>query len=153
RSGVLFAMKASKAFLKPSRFAVVGGAAASAVLLTAAALALSACGADGGNDEPVAEVSAESGSDQAATVLDQPLKKPDLVLTDTHGKRYDLRAETRGKPTLIYFGYTHCPDTCPLTMNNLAVAKKEVEKSKRLTRTQKDSLRILFITTDPERDT
>ncbi|MYV48506.1 SCO family protein [Streptomyces sp. SID2888] len=121
-------------------------------LLAAAAFTLSACGS-GDGDKPVAVVSAEPGSDRAATVLDQPFEKPDLVLTDTHGKQFDLRAETKGKPTLIYFGYTHCPDVCPLTMNNLAVAKKEVEKNKQLTRAQKDSLRIVFVSTDPERDT
>ncbi|AJE41490.1 SCO family protein [Streptomyces nodosus] len=121
-------------------------------LLAAAAFTLSACGS-GDGDKPVAVVSAEPGSDRAATVLDQPFEKPDLVLTDTHGKQFDLRAETKGKPTLIYFGYTHCPDVCPLTMNNLAVAKKEVEKDKQLTRAQKDSLRIVFVSTDPERDT
>ncbi|MGW5096195.1 SCO family protein [Streptomyces nodosus] len=121
-------------------------------LLAAAAFTLSACGS-GGGDKPVAVVSAEPGSDRAATVLDQPFEKPDLVLTDTHGKQFDLRTETKGKPTLIYFGYTHCPDVCPLTMNNLAVAKKEVEKDKQLTRAQKDSLRIVFVSTDPERDT
>ncbi|MEW2494656.1 SCO family protein [Streptomyces nodosus] len=120
-------------------------------LLAAAAFTLSACGS--GGDKPVAVVSAEPGSDRAATVLDQPFEKPDLVLTDTHGKQFDLRTETKGKPTLIYFGYTHCPDVCPLTMNNLAVAKKEVEKDKQLTRAQKDSLRIVFVSTDPERDT
>ncbi|MEU6094193.1 SCO family protein [Streptomyces sp. NPDC047079] len=126
---------------------------AAAALLAAAAFTLSACGSDGSGDKPVAEVSAESGSGKAVTVLDQAFEKPDLVLTDTHGRKYDLRAETKGKPTLIYFGYTHCPDICPLTMNNLAVAKKEIEKSKELTQAQKDSLRIVFVTTDPERDT
>ncbi|MDR3079742.1 MAG: SCO family protein [Streptomyces sp.] len=124
-----------------------------AALLAAAVFTLSACGSDDGSGKPVTEVSAESGSDKAATVLDQPFEKPDLVLTDTHGKKYDLRAETKGKPTLIYFGYTHCPDVCPLTMNNLAVAKKAVEQSKQLTQAQKDSLRIVFVTTDPKRDT
>ncbi|MGW5234326.1 SCO family protein [Streptomyces nodosus] len=121
-------------------------------LLAAAAFTLSACGS-GDGDKPVAVVSAEPGSDLAATVLDQPFEKPDLVLTDTHGKQFDLRTETKGKPTLIYFGYTHCPDVCPLTMNNLAVAKKEVEKDKQLTRAQRDSLRIVFVSTDPKRDT
>ncbi|MCW7941918.1 hypothetical protein AAW14_07685 [Streptomyces hygroscopicus] len=125
---------------------------AAAALLAAAAFTLSACGSGNSGDKPVAEVSAESGSGKAATVLDQPFEKPDLVLTDTHGKKYDLRAETKGKPTLIYFGYTHCPDVCPLTMNNLAVAKKELQKNKQLTQAQKDSLRIVFVTTDPERD-
>ncbi|WP_189219180.1 MULTISPECIES: SCO family protein [Streptomyces] len=126
---------------------------AAAALLTAAALALSGCGGGGGDDAsaPVAEVSAETGSAKAATVLDKPFEKPDLVLTDTNGKSYDFRAETEGKPTLIYFGYTNCPDVCPLTMNNLAVAKKEVAKE--LSAPELDQLRIVFVTTDPERDT
>ncbi|MEU8591127.1 SCO family protein [Streptomyces sp. NPDC048664] len=126
---------------------------AAAALLASAALTLSACGSSDGGDKPVVSISAEDGSDQARSVLDQPFTKPDLVLTDTHGKKYDLRTETKGRPTLIYFGYTHCPDECPLTMNNLAVARKEVDRSTRLTQAQKDSLRIVFVTTDPERDT
>ncbi|MEU6220557.1 SCO family protein [Streptomyces sp. NPDC047022] len=126
---------------------------AAAALLASATLALSACGSGGNGDKPVVSVSAENGAGKAGTVLDPPFTKPDLVLTDTHGKKYDLRAETKGRPTLIYFGYTHCPDVCPLTMNNLAVAKKEVDKSTQLTQAQKDSLRIVFVTTDPERDT
>lgn len=124
-----------------------------AALLTAGMLALSGCGSGDEANAPVAQVSAESGTTKAATVLDKPFTKPDLVLTDTQGKKYDFRAETKGKPTLIYFGYTHCPDICPLTMNNIAVAKKEVDKSTKLTQAQKDSLRIVFVTTDPKRDT
>jgi protein SCO1/2 len=118
-----------------------------AALFAAAALTLSACGSGDDSNKPVADVSAEAGSGKAATVLDQPFEKPDLVLTDTNGKKYDLRAQTKGKPTLIYFGYTHCPDVCPLTMNNLAVAKKQ------LPRAQQDKLRVVFVTTDPGRDT
>ncbi|MFD7404420.1 SCO family protein [Streptomyces sp. NPDC059866] len=118
-----------------------------AALLAAATLTLSACssGDDGGS--PVTMVSEEAGSDRAATVLDQPFEKPDLVLTDTRGKQYDLRKETAGKPTLIYFGYTNCPDVCPLTMNNIAVAKKQLPKA------EQDELQVVFVTTDPERDT
>ncbi|MER6108818.1 SCO family protein [Streptomyces hirsutus] len=121
-----------------------------AALFAAATLALSACGSgDGDSDsgEPIAVVSEEAGAEKAATALDNPFEKPDLVLTDTQGKKYDFRAETAGKPTLIYFGYTHCPDVCPLTMNNLAVAKKQLPQD------QQDELRIVFVTTDPERDT
>ena len=119
---------------------------AAAALLVAAALTLTACGSDNG-DNSVATVSAEAGSGKAATVLDKPFEKPDLVLTDTQGKKYDLRAQTKGRPTLIYFGYTHCPDVCPLTMNNLAVAKKQLPKA------EQDKLRVVFVTTDPDRDT
>ncbi|MBQ0847737.1 SCO family protein [Streptomyces sp. NPDC057621] len=125
-----------------------------AALFAAAALTLSACGSgDSGSDNTVAEVSTGTGSDKAATVLDKPFEKPDLVLTDTHGKKYDLREATAGKPTLVYFGYTNCPDVCPLTMNNIAVAKKQLAQDKKLSQAEKDSLRIVFVSTDPERDT
>jgi protein SCO1/2 len=121
---------------------------AAVALAAAATLTLSACGGeDDASGSPVSVVSEEPGSDKAATVLDQPFEKPDLVLTDTHGEKYDLREETAGKPTLIYFGYTNCPDVCPLTMNNIAVAKKRLPKA------QQDELRVVFVTTDPERDT
>ncbi|WP_128435486.1 SCO family protein [Streptomyces cyaneus] len=120
---------------------------AAAALLAAATLTLSACGSGDDSAQPVTVVSEEAGSDKAAIVLDKPFEKPDLVLTDTNGKKYDLRKETQGKPTLIYFGYTNCPDVCPLTMNNVAVAKKQLPKA------QQDELRIVFVTTDPERDT
>ncbi|MFG2460558.1 SCO family protein [Streptomyces sp. NPDC048523] len=120
---------------------------AAAALVAAATLTLSACGGGDDSGSPVSVVSEEAGSDKAATVLDQPFEKPDLVLTDTKGEKYDLRKETKGKPTLIYFGYTHCPDICPLTMNNIAVAKKQLPKS------EQDKLSVVFVTTDPARDT
>lgn len=120
---------------------------AAAALIAAATLTLSACGSGDDGGSPVSVVSEEAGADKAATVLDQPFEKPDLVLTDTKGEKYDLRKETKGKPTLIYFGYTHCPDICPLTMNNIAVAKKQLPKS------EQDKLSVVFVTTDPGRDT
>jgi protein SCO1/2 len=119
---------------------------AAAAVLAAACLTLSACGSGDDSNSPVAVVS-EDTSQKAATVLDKPFEKPDLVLTDTQGKKYDLRKETAGRPTLIYFGYTHCPDICPLTMNNVAVAKKQLPKS------EQEKLRVVFVTTDPDRDT
>ncbi|MFJ5260591.1 SCO family protein [Streptomyces sp. NPDC088387] len=120
---------------------------AAAALLAAATFTLSACGSGDDSASPVSVVSEEPGSDKAATVLDKPFEKPDLVLTDTYGKSYDLRKETAGRPTLIYFGYTNCPDICPLTMNNIAVAKKQLPQA------EQDKLRVVFVTTDPERDT
>jgi protein SCO1/2 len=119
---------------------------AAAALLAAATLTLSACGSGDDSNSPVAVVSADT-SQKAATILDKPFEKPDLVLTDTKGEKYDFRKETAGRPTLIYFGYTHCPDICPLTMNNLAVAKKQLPKA------EQEKLRVVFVTTDPKRDT
>ncbi|GGY67468.1 SCO family protein [Streptomyces omiyaensis] len=88
-----------------------------------------------------------AGQARAATVLDRPFTKPDLVLTDTTGATYDLRERTKGKPTLLYFGYTNCPDVCPLTMSNIAIAKKQLPQA------DQDKLQVVFVTTDPERDT
>ncbi|BCM68146.1 SCO family protein [Streptomyces tricolor] len=120
---------------------------AAAALLAAAALTLSACGKEDDAGSPIAVVSGGSDASKVATVLDQPFDKPGLVLTDTRGKKYDLRKETKGHPTLVYFGYTHCPDVCPTTMSNLAVAMKALPKD------QQDDLRVVFVTTDPGRDT
>ncbi|MBQ0983326.1 SCO family protein [Streptomyces sp. F63] len=116
------------------------------LLAVAAALALTACGSGGdGSAGKAADVSAEPA--KAATVLDNPFEKPDLVLTDTSGRKYDLAKETKGRPTLLYFGYTHCPDVCPLTMSNIAVAAKALPAD------QRKDLRVVFVTSDPERDT
>ncbi|WP_411103697.1 SCO family protein [Streptomyces sp. cmx-4-9] len=118
-----------------------------AALVAAAALALSACGGEPAKTDAVQQISGGQNGTKAATVLDRPFSKPDLVLTDTAGKPWNLREQTKGKPTLIYFGYTNCPDVCPLTMSNIAIAKKALPKA------DQDNLRVVFVTTDPERDT
>ncbi|MFE7549130.1 SCO family protein [Streptomyces gardneri] len=126
-----------------------------AAVAIVAALGITAAVGLGGNDDKasgagsnaVAEVSGGSDSTQAATVLDRPFTKPSLVLTDTKGQKYDLRERTKGKPTLVFFGYTHCPDVCPMTMSNIAIAMKQLPKA------DQDKLQVVFVTTDPERDT
>jgi protein SCO1/2 len=70
---------------------------AAAAMLAAATMTLTACGSGDDSGKPVAVVSEET-SHQAATVLDQPFEKPDLVLTDTHGKKYDSGRRRRAGP-------------------------------------------------------
>lgn len=110
---------------------------------------LAACGGDGSSDAapPVVVHTTESHSPYQGTELPQPLKKPDLVLTDQDGKRYDLRRQTRDKLTLFYVGYTHCPDVCPTTMADLAQVRAK------LSRQERAKLRIVFVSSDPKRDT
>jgi protein SCO1/2 len=55
-------------------------------------------------------------------------------------------ASYRGKIVLLYFGYTHCPDECPTTLANLAVALRRLGPAA-------DNVRVLFVTVDPARDT
>jgi protein SCO1/2 len=72
---------------------------------------------------------------------------PDLAfeLTDDHGKAVTAE-DYRGKVALLYFGYTHCPDVCPLTLAHLhAVLERVGAKA--------DDVRILFVSVDPARDT
>ena len=75
------------------------------------------------------------------------MPKPDITLTDQHGQRFALKPRTHGKVTLLYFGYTHCPDVCPLTMSMLAQAVKALPAA-----TVRD-VAVVFVTTDPARDT
>lgn len=72
---------------------------------------------------------------------------PDLQfrLTDDNGKTVTA-ADYRGKVLLLYFGYTHCPDVCPLTLAHLHVVLQKLGK-------QADDVRILFVSVDPARDT
>lgn len=83
----------------------------------------------------------------AGTVLARPLPKPSFVLTSMTGAPYDFRRETDGNLTLLFFGYTHCPDVCPVHLANLAavMGRLPIETTSRV--------RVVFVTTDPARDT
>ena len=66
-------------------------------------------------------------------------------LTDFSGRRRML-ADFRGKLVLLFFGYTHCPDMCPLTMAKLGQVMQ-------LVGADADRVQVLFVTVDPKRDT
>jgi len=76
-----------------------------------------------------------------------PVDKPSGTLTADNGKPYNVQAMTKGVVTLLYFGYTHCPDLCPLTMSNTSVALKLLPAADR------SKVRVLFVSVDPGRDT
>ncbi len=69
----------------------------------------------------------------------------DFHLTDFNGKPRQL-SDFRGKVVVLFFGYTHCPDVCPTTLSDLAIAMKKLGK-------EADKVQVLFVTVDPERDT
>src|ERR1700686_4953145 len=80
-------------------------------------------------------------------LVSPPAPKPRFTLTDTSGAPYDLQAKTQGYVTLLFFGYTHCPDMCPLQMNMIARALKTLSPA------VQSQFTVVFVTTDPERDT
>jgi protein SCO1/2 len=73
--------------------------------------------------------------------------KPDFTLTDTDGRPFAFRTATAGTVTLLYFGYTNCPDVCPEHLSNIAAALKTMPAD------EQARVRVVFITTDPARDT
>jgi len=79
------------------------------------------------------------------TVLDPPAPLPDFELKDVNGQSFRL-SEVKGDIALIYFGYTYCPDVCPLTM-------VDVKKALGGLKTDKERVHVIFISVDPERDT
>jgi protein SCO1/2 len=108
------------------------------LLVLAAFLALAGCTPSSG---------AESRPATTAVRVSPAVAKPDVVLEDQAGEPWSLRAETRGKVTLLFFGYTNCPDVCPVHMANLAAVLRRLPIE--VTR----QIQTVFVTTDPDRDT
>jgi protein SCO1/2 len=80
-------------------------------------------------------------------IVTPPLPKPRFVLTDTSGAPFDFWSRTQGSVTLLFFGYTDCPDQCPLHMANIGMALKKLPPG------FADQVKLVFVTTDPARDT
>jgi protein SCO1 len=80
-------------------------------------------------------------------VVTPPLPKPAFVLTDTSGSPYDFRNRTDGAVTLLFFGYTSCPDQCPMHMASLGAALHKLPAALAA------QIKLVFVTTDPARDT
>ena len=76
-----------------------------------------------------------------------PLPKPRFTLTDTSGAPFDFWRQTDGYVTLLFFGYTRCPDECPLHVANIAQGLKKLPAG------AGDRVKLVFVTTDPARDT
>ena len=87
----------------------------------------------------------DRGSPQLASGTWLPQSKPviDFELTDTSGQAF-TRRDLTGAPTLVFFGFTHCPDVCPTTLVKLAQVHRRAAIA---------GLRVLFISVDPQRDT
>jgi len=83
----------------------------------------------------------------AGITLSPASPKRDFTLTRTDGTPYAFRQQTDGQLTLVFFGYTSCPDVCPVHMANLA------EAMQRLSVGERGRIRVVFVSTDPERDT
>jgi protein SCO1/2 len=102
-----------------------------------AALLLAACGSS---------ASSKTITLHGAAIAPPPAK-PNVTLTDTSGQPFNLVQQTQGYLTLVYFGYTHCPDVCPAQMAHFGAALKALPAN------EQKQVKLVFITTDPARDT
>ena len=75
-----------------------------------------------------------------------PLAKPRFTLTDTSGAAFDFWSKTEGYVTLLFFGYVRCRDQCPLHMANIGMSLKKTPRG------LADQVKLVFVTTDPARD-
>jgi len=96
---------------------------------------LAGCGSDAPEED-----------DLSGAVLTDPYVVPDTELVDTDGRPFSLASDTDARLTLVFFGYTHCPDICQVVMSSLASAMT------RLPEADRDDVEVVFVTTDPARD-
>lgn len=85
------------------------------------------------------------GATPGAIIKNQQTPLPDIVLTNQDGQPMKY-SDLRGKPVLIFWGYTHCPDVCPLTMSDFRRIKKMLGDDG-------EKVAFVMITADPKRDT
>lgn len=83
---------------------------------------------------------------QAALLYPAPRAVPDFHLTRADGSPLTL-ADWRGRWTLAFFGFTHCPDVCPTTLGTLKQVWARLDPALR------DRVRVDFVSVDPQRDT
>jgi protein SCO1 len=79
----------------------------------------------------------------SGTWLPQPRPVPEVSLVDQSGQPFTAQ-NLKGHPTLVFFGFTHCPDVCPTTLARLAQVVKAANVP---------DLKVLLVSVDPERDT
>jgi protein SCO1/2 len=110
----------------------------------AATVLLAACSGTAGSASTApagAPVATTPTLGERVTAYDPARPAPALRLTDQDGRPFDL-ASLLGRPVLVYFGYTHCPDICPTTLADIRGALRLVD----------EPVGVVFVTVDPARD-
>lgn len=122
------------------------------LLASALGILVAACGgapqvSEGRPDNPGGAIVSDDDSPFKGAEPAQPYRMPDITLTATNDRDFNLVSDTGYPVTLVFYGYTHCPDVCPLVMNDLAQAMLQLPDDVR------SETQLVFITTDPARDT
>jgi protein SCO1/2 len=113
-------------------------------------LLLAACSSSGrpsGGGASGSDLQGSGGGTFKGAAIDPAQPRPHFTLTTTAGKAFAFGTETAKHPTLLYFGYTQCPDICPETMADAMIALRKVSAAV-AARTW-----VVFVTTDVQTDT
>ena len=116
-----------------------------AILAMATVMSVAGCSVEP-QERREAEIRARETGWRGIVLEDAP-PKPSFTLEDMDGRPFDFRKETDGYATFLFFGYTSCPDVCPVHMASLAAVRRELPSE------LQRSMKVVFVTTDPERDT
>lgn len=123
------------------RFLTAGAA------LAAAGLVAPACSLNRGSS-PNTEVGlSDTESGWPGGLIEPPFPKPDVTFADLAGEPFPFIEKTEGELALLFFGYTNCPDVCPVTLNTLARSKEAIGTG------AGSRPMVLFVGTDLARDT
>lgn len=115
-------------------------------LMMTAATGLSGCAGEPSAELPVSNLVVEDGDGLRGVVLPDPYDVPAVSLTATDGSTYSLASDARDPLTLVFFGYTRCPDICQVVMADIASALTRLDAADRA------QVDMQFVTTDPARD-
>jgi protein SCO1 len=125
---------------------VASRAATALALALLTLLPLTGCAGEQASGGPVANVSVHDDDGLNGVVLPKPYTVPSVRLQDTTGASYDPADDATAPLTLVFFGYTHCPDICQVVMADIASAMTRLDDGHR------GKVDMLFVTTDPARD-
>jgi protein SCO1/2 len=106
------------------------------------ALVLAGCSSDG-----TAAPDTTRRPEWGGELVEPGLAKPDVTLATTDGKPFPFRAATDGNLTLLFFGFTNCPDQCPIWLSSVAMAKEKIGSG------PGSDPQVLFVGVDVARDT
>ncbi|HEY2043978.1 MAG TPA: SCO family protein [Jatrophihabitans sp.] len=115
-------------------------------VVSGAAIVLAGCTSNGKPSATTSELSDRGNSIYQGVGLTPAQPRPQFTLTDTAGKPFKFGSQTAGKPTVLYFGYTNCPDVCPTTLADIANGLRAVPAAIRA------ATQVVFVTTDVKRD-
>ena len=79
------------------------------------------------------------------SLIDPPVEAPQFILTDIDGQPFQL-SDLDGQVVIMFFGYTSCPDVCPVTLTDFLRIRSQLGR-------EAENVSFVFVTVDPERDT